>query len=85
MRTSHYVIEAGIARNCCAGSDTRVACQGWTVHCGAKEPGSYPRGEHPFWDPTFSEENSLETKNPLWEFRVSMVSKTNIDFFFLMS
>ena len=64
---SHYVIEAGIirARNRCPGSDTQVASQGWTVHRGARDPRFVSRG-NPHLDPSLSEE-SLETKNPLWE------------------
>ena len=33
---SDYIIEVGIiwAQNCSPGINPRVACQGWTVHCG---------------------------------------------------
>ena len=52
---SDYVIEAGLIweRNRCPGSDTRVACHGWTVHCGAGVPGSKPRGNPHFLTPPF--------------------------------
>ena len=54
---SHYVIEAGIvwARNHCPGSDSWAACQGWTVHCGARDPRfvSGGGGEPHFWIPPF--------------------------------
>ena len=61
---SNYVIEAGTiwARNRCPGSDARVACKGWTVHCGAGTPGSYPRGT-PIFGPLPFRGDSLETKN----------------------
>ena len=55
---SDYVIEAGLIweRNRCPGSDTRVACHGWTVHCGAGGPRFETQGEPPFFDPSLSEE-----------------------------
>ena len=55
---SDYVIEAGLIweQNCCPGSDTRVACHGWTVHCGAGGPRFKTQGEPPFFDPSLSEE-----------------------------
>ena len=55
---SHYVIEAGLIweRNRCPGSDTRVVCHGWTVHCGAGGPRFETQGEPPFFDPSLSDE-----------------------------
>ena len=55
---SDYVIEAGLIweRNRCPGSNTRVACHGWTVHCGAGGPRFETQGEPPFFDPSLSEE-----------------------------
>ena len=55
---SDYVIEAGLIWewNHCPGSDTRVACHGWTVHCGAGGPRFGTQGEPPFFDPSLSEE-----------------------------
>ena len=55
MRESHYVIEAGIiwAWNCCPCSDSWVACQGWTVHCGARDPWFVSRGNPHFLTPPF--------------------------------
>ena len=55
---SDYVIQAGLIweRNRCPGSDTRVACHGWTVHCGAGGHGFETQGEPPFFDPSLSEE-----------------------------
>ena len=55
---SDYVIEAGLIweRNRCPGSETRVACHGWTVHCGAGGPRFGTQGEPPFFDPSLSEE-----------------------------
>ena len=66
---SHYVIEAGIiwARNRCPGRDSRVACQGWTVYCGARVPRFVSRGGSPIFGPLPFQGDSLEMKNPLWE------------------
>ena len=60
---SHNVIEAGLIweRNRCPGSDTRVVCHGWTVHCGAGVPGSKPGGTPIFWPLPFRGDR-LETK-----------------------
>ena len=58
---SHYIKEAGIiwARNRCPGSDTLVACQGWTVRCGARGPQFVYSGEPPFLDPSLSKKSLL--------------------------
>ena len=61
---SDYVIEAGLIweRNRCPGSDTRVACHGWTVHCGAGgSPVRNPGGTPIFWPLPFRGDR-LETK-----------------------
>ena len=60
---SDYVIEAGLIweRNRCPGSDTRVACHGWTVHCGAGGPRFETQGEPPFLTLPFRGDR-LETK-----------------------
>ena len=64
---SDYVIEAGIiwARNRCLSSDVRVVCQGWTVHCGARDP-QFVWGD-PIFGPLPFRGDSLETKNPWLE------------------
>ena len=61
---SDYVIEAGLIweRNGCPGSDTRVACHGWTVHCGAGGPRLETQGEPPFFWPLPFRGDRLETK-----------------------
>ena len=55
---SDYVIEAGLIweQNRCPGSDTQVACHGWTVHCGVGGPRFETQGEPPFFGPSLSEE-----------------------------
>ena len=52
---SKYVSKWGLkwARSHSLGSDTRVACNRWTVHSGAEVPGSNP-GVNPFFDPSLS-------------------------------
>ena len=61
---SHYVIEAGLIWewNRCPGSDTRVACHGWTVHCGAGGPRFETQGETPIFWPLPFRGDRLETK-----------------------
>ena len=61
---SDYVIEARLIweRNRCPGSDTRVACHGWTVHCGAGGPRFETQGGTPIFGPLPFRGDSLETK-----------------------
>ena len=64
-----YLIEAGIiwAQNRCPGSDNLVACQGWTVDCGAGDSRFVSRGNPLFGSLPFRR----EMKNPLWELRIN--------------
>ena len=66
---SDNVIEAGLIweRNSCPGSDTRVACHGWTVHCGAGGPRFETQGGTPIFGPLPFRGDSLETKKGTWE------------------
>ena len=66
---SDYVIEAGLIWewNRCPGSDTRVACHGWTMHCGAGGPRFETQGGTPLFGPLPFRGDSLETKKGAWE------------------
>ena len=71
---SDYVIEAGLIweRNRCPGSDTQVACHGWTVHCGAGgSPVWNPGGTPIFWPLPFRGDR-LETKKGARELGLTM-------------
>ena len=68
---SDYVTEASLIweRNRCPGSDTRVACHGWTVHCGAGGPRFETQGGTPIFGPLPFRGDSLEMKKGAWEFK----------------
>ena len=70
---SDYVIEAGFIweRNRWPGSDSRVACHGWTVHCGAGAPVRNPGGTPIFWPLPFRGDR-LETKKGARELGLTM-------------
>ena len=73
---SDYVIEAGLIweRNRCTGSDTRVACHGWTVHCGAGGPRFETQGEPPVFWPLPFRRDRLETKKGARELGLRLVN-----------
>ena len=68
-----YIIERGLAweQNGCPGSDTRVACHSWTVHCGVGGPSSKPGWNPLFLNPPFPRRESRNEKGA-WELGLSM-------------